>query len=157
MRAEALTAAHAAGLHEVFGDPRVGATMGGVKSPATMREWAAREEAHWAEHGFGLWAFFLGDELVARGGLMPTVVHGEAIVEVAWGVLPAWWGQGLATELGEASLRVAWRDIGLEEVVAYTLPTNRASRRVMEKLGMSQAGEIEHAGMPHVLYRMRSE
>jgi ribosomal-protein-alanine N-acetyltransferase len=88
---------------------------------------------------------------------MPAVVHGEPTVEVAWGVLPAWWGQGLATELGEASLRVAWEDVGLEEVVAYTLPANVSSRRVMEKLGMTYSGEIEHAGMPHVLYRVRSD
>jgi|1185.fasta_scaffold560137_2 ribosomal-protein-alanine N-acetyltransferase len=157
MRAERLAEQHAEGLHRIYGDPRVGETMGGVKSPATIRESIARADAHWEEHGFGLWAFFVGDELVARGGLMPTVVHDEPTVEVAWGVLPAYWGQGLATELAEASVRVAWDDLGLPEVVAYTLPTNLASRRVMEKLGMTYAGDVEHAGMPHVLYRLRSE
>jgi RimJ/RimL family protein N-acetyltransferase len=37
--------------------------------------------------------------------------------------------------------------------VAVTLTTNTASRRVMEKLGMNYERDIEHAGLPHVLYR----
>jgi ribosomal-protein-alanine N-acetyltransferase len=157
MRAERLALPHLDGLHRIFGDPRVGETMAGVKSLETLREWVAREDEHWERHGYGLWAFFIGDHLVARGGLMPTEVHGEPAVEVAWAVLPVYWGRGLATELAEASLRVAFGDLGLGEVVAYTLPTNVASRRVMEKLGMAYVGDIEHAGLPHVLHRLRSE
>jgi [ribosomal protein S5]-alanine N-acetyltransferase len=157
MRAERVREAHVPGLHRIFGDPRVGATMGGVMTPERVREWVEREQAHWDGDGFGLWAFFIGDDLVAQGGLMPTVVHGEPAVEVAWSVLPDRWGQSLATELGEASLRVAFADLGLEEVVAYTMPHNIGSRRVMEKLGMRYSGDIEHAGLPHVLYRVRSE
>jgi [ribosomal protein S5]-alanine N-acetyltransferase len=157
MRAERVRAQHVERLHRIFGDPRVGETMDGVMSPERVREWVDHEQEHWEGGGYGLWAFWIGDELVAQGGLMPAVVRGEPAVEVAWSVLPARWGQGLATELGEASLQVAWDDLGLQEVVAYTLPTNLASRRVMEKLGMRHDGEIEHAGLTLVLYRIRSE
>jgi len=38
-------------------------------------------------------------------------------------------------------------------VVSFTLPDNARSRRVMEKLGLRPVLEVEHRGLPHVLYR----
>jgi hypothetical protein len=38
-------------------------------------------------------------------------------------------------------------------LVAYTRADNAASRRVMDKLGLTYEREFEHAGYPHVLYR----
>lgn len=46
------------------------------------------------------------------------------------------WGQGLATEGSLALLRRAFQDWSLPSVVAHTLATNTASRRVMEKCGL---------------------
>ena len=51
-----------------------------------------------------------------------------------------------------------------DEIVAFTLPDNERSRRVMERLGMRRdpADDFEHPGVPeghamrrHVLYRIR--
>jgi RimJ/RimL family protein N-acetyltransferase len=39
-------------------------------------------------------------------------------------------------------------------LVAFRLVDNVASRRVMENAGMRLVGEIEHAGLPHVLYEL---
>ena len=66
------------------------------------------------------------------------------------------WNEGLATELGAASLAVAFGPLGLADVVSFTLPDNRASRRVMEKLGFAFERDTIHAGLPHVLYRLRA-
>jgi ribosomal-protein-alanine N-acetyltransferase len=63
------------------------------------------------------------------------------------------WNEGFATELARASLQVGFTDLGLAEVIAFTLPDNLASRRVMEKAGFVYDREIIHAGLPHVLYR----
>jgi [ribosomal protein S5]-alanine N-acetyltransferase len=41
--------------------------------------------------------------------------------------------------------------------VAFTLATNQASRRVMEKVGGQFESDIVHAGLPHVLYRITRE
>ena len=38
-------------------------------------------------------------------------------------------------------------------MVAQTVDVNRASRAVMEKLGMACERDTVHAGLPHVLYR----
>jgi RimJ/RimL family protein N-acetyltransferase len=39
-------------------------------------------------------------------------------------------------------------------VVCFTLTTNRASQRVMEKAGFEYERDIVHAGLPHVFYRI---
>ena len=88
-----------------------------------------------------------------RGGLQYTFVAGTNEVEVAWAIVPDRWGQGLATELARASVALAFDDLRLREIVAFTLPHNVASRRVMEKSGFEYEGPIVHAGLPHVLYR----
>lgn len=62
------------------------------------------------------------------------------------------------TEAAQAILDVApdpGAGLGLDEVVAFTLPTNLASRAVMERTGFTFAGDVEHAGLAHVLYRRR--
>jgi ribosomal-protein-alanine N-acetyltransferase len=110
---------------------------------------------HWTLHGYGPWALRdrVSDGFVGRAGLLRATLEGEEVVEIAWSLLPACWGTGLATEAATASVERA-RGLGLHNVIARTLPTNVASRRVMEKAGLAPAGETVHAGLPHVLYRL---
>jgi RimJ/RimL family protein N-acetyltransferase len=68
--------------------------------------------------------------------------------------MPAFWGRGLATEMAGASIAVAIERLQVDSLVAIALPGNRASRRVMEKLGMGYEREVSHAGLAHVLYRL---
>ena len=42
-------------------------------------------------------------------------------------------GRGLTSEIVRTSLDLAFEEIGLPEVVAFTRPENHASRRVLEK------------------------
>jgi ribosomal-protein-alanine N-acetyltransferase len=73
---------------------------------------------------------------------------------VGWTVAGDRWGEGFATELGAASVRHGFEVLGLGDIVAYTLPENRASVRVMEKLGFAFERDVVHTGQPHVLYRL---
>ena len=124
----------------------------------------ARAEAHFATHGFGPFAAELraSGELAGFVGL--SVPRFEAYftpcVEVGWRLGADHWNQGLATEGAEEVLRLAFGELGLRAVVSFTVPANRRSRRVMEKLGMTYSGDFDHPGLPeghrlrrHVLYR----
>ncbi len=42
--------------------------------------------------------------------------------------------------------------LGLAEVLCYTLQTNRAPRRVMEKAGFGYERDVVHAGLPYVFH-----
>lgn len=142
----------------ILGDPRVGATLGGVASAAVVDDQLTRMAAHWERHGFGLYAWRdrATGELVARGGPQHVHVGGGDEVEIGWTVTPGRWGEGFATELGVASVAHAFGPLTLPDVVSFTLPDNVASRRVMEKLGFTYERDIVHAALPHVLYRLAS-
>lgn len=141
-------------------DPRVGATLWARSEPpseADVLDGLAFKVEHWERHGFGMW--LLRDretgEMVGRGGLQYTYTAGLNDVEAGWAIVPERWGQGLATELAHACVEVAFEHLDLLEVVAFTLPSNIASRRVMEKSGFEYERDIVHAGLPHILYRRR--
>ncbi|MDQ3631447.1 MAG: GNAT family N-acetyltransferase, partial [Actinomycetota bacterium] len=138
-------------------DPRVARTLGGVPSSDALAGMVARQAAHWVAHGFGywLWRDRATGAVVARGGLHHVVVGGHAEVEVGWVVDAERWGEGLASELGAAAVAFAFGPLDLRELVAFTLPANMTSRRVMEKLGFAREdAHVEHAGMDQVLYRL---
>ena len=67
-----------------------------------------------------------------------------------------WWRERLAPEAARAAVAWGFERCGLARVVSFTLPENRRSQRVMEKLGMSFACEFERAGLPHLLYELHA-
>jgi [ribosomal protein S5]-alanine N-acetyltransferase len=156
LRSEPIGPEHRDGLIALLGDGRVGATLGGVADPAAVDSQIAAQRAHWAEHGFGWYVFLDRDSgaLVARGGPGRCHVAARDEVEIGWTVTPERWNQGIATELGAASIEVAFGPLGLPDVVSFTLVHNLASRRVMEKLGFAYERDTDHAGLPHALYRL---
>jgi ribosomal-protein-alanine N-acetyltransferase len=113
-----------------------------------------QEGAHWDEHGFGPWTVRQDGVFAGRAGLQWTVVDDEPVVEVLWAIVPSMQRRGIATEA--ALLAIEWaRQIGLPEVVAFTLRSNEASQCVMQKAGMTYVGMTTHADLPHVLYRLK--
>lgn len=120
-----------------------------------IEEMLREDIRHWEEFGFGPWALVErgSDRFVGRGGLRRTAIEGEPAVELAWTIDPDNQGRGLATEAAVAALELA-RTLEIEEVIALTLPGNHASRRVAEKAGLRLAGEVEYAGLTHVIYRL---
>jgi ribosomal-protein-alanine N-acetyltransferase len=160
MRGEPLGPEHEAEMDELTLDTRVYRTLWPWSYPPTradVRSSLADKRDHWERYGFGLW--LLRDratgELVGRGGLQYTDAIGGYAVEAAWAIVPERWGQGLATELARASVRVAFDSLRLDEIIAITLPDNATSRRVMEKAGFVFERDIVHVGLAHVLYRRR--
>ena len=113
------------------------------------------DRVHWQDHGFGPWVLIEKETgaFVGRGGLAWTTVEGVAEVELPWSIEPALHGHGLATEAAIAACDHA-RELELERVIALVLPTNVASRRVAEKAGFVEDGEVIHAGLPHLLFRL---
>lgn len=136
-------------------DPRTMEMLLGVRTPEQTAAMLGRIQSHWDQHGFGWWIArdrrsgnFLG-----RGGLRRVTLGTREEVEVGYGFVASVWGQGFATELALESLKFGWEVLKLTSMVSFTLPTNIASRRVMEKCGLRFEGEGEWAGLPHVFYR----
>ena len=120
-----------------------------------------------AQRGYGLWAVEVPGVTPFAGyvGLLEQTFEAPftPCVEVAWRLDARHWGRGYATEGGRAALAYGFDVAGLEEIVSLTAVTNRRSIAVMERLGMTRAGEFEHPRLPrghplrpHVLYRRRA-
>ncbi len=145
-------------LHAILGDPRVGPWHRPTdREDAFSREecdaFARRHAAHWTRFGYGLWLVRTPDgEPVAWGGAHHTEIGGRAEIELAWSVASAHWGKGLALGLARAGLELTAAR-GLTGVISYTRTDNARSIRVMEKAGLRRERELEHAGLPHVVYR----
>ena len=106
-------------------------------SEERIAEFFARQLRHLASHGCCMGALVEragGNRLAGVCGLQPLGKTSE--IEVGWWVVKDLWGRGLATEAGGAALRFGWEALGLERVHAIAVPENRASLRVMEKLGL---------------------
>jgi ribosomal-protein-alanine N-acetyltransferase len=149
---------HYDALAKMLQDPQVRPWLWPRNEPPTeqeLRESLEDKLEHWEKYGFGLWLLRdkVTGEAVGRGGLQWTYVAELHEVEAGWVIVPERWGEGLATELALASVEAGFGPVGLMEIVAFTLPHNVASRRVMEKSGFAYERDIVHALLPHVLYR----
>lgn len=122
---------------------------------AVLDELVAGDCAHWSDHGFGPWILIEKETgaFAGRGGLAWTTVEETARVELPWSIEPRLHGQGLATEAATAAVDWA-RELRFEEVVALVLPANVPSQRVAKNAGFEQNGEVTHAGLPHLLFRL---
>lgn len=124
-------------LARLNADPLVMRHMGrGPMSIEETRTQLERFHEHWETHGFGLWAVEdrKAGTFIGRLGLNYHAVWPDD-PEVGWFLDPRIWGQGLATEGGEAAVRYSFETLGADRLVSICLPENTASRRVMQKLG----------------------
>ena len=104
----------------------------------------------------GFWVFHRksDDEFIGRGGLKVYEIDGNEVIGLAYAVMSGFWNRGFATEVAAASLDVGFGQLGFSEIGSWTLPVNRASQRVMEKLGFEYERDFEFAGLPHRFYRL---
>ena len=95
---------------------------------------------------------------------VPFAARFTPAVEIGWRLFPAFWGRGLAREAAVLALDAAFGPLALDEVVAFTVPANAPSWRLMHRLGMRPDGGFEHPRLPeghrlrpHLLYRLLRE
>jgi RimJ/RimL family protein N-acetyltransferase len=127
-------------------------------------------ELHFEEFGYGLWAINTtwAPRLVGFCGLaVPTFrTDFTPAVEIGWRFARDEWGNGYATEAAKAALDFGFEQADLEEVLSWTIPANDRSQRVMSRLGMKRAPELDfdHPRLldddrlrRHVVYRITRE
>ena len=81
------------------------------------------------------------NQLVGEAGLYVRSIRSRQ-GEIGWGVVSSHAGQGFATEIGRALLRLAFDSLSLHRVFAQCRVENQASRRIMAKLGMREEGVL---------------
>jgi RimJ/RimL family protein N-acetyltransferase len=152
---ERLTAAHLRDLQRMHDDPRMMATMGGVRSPDQTARYLDTNLSHWETHGFGVWVLRerLTSELAGRAVLRTETFGGRTETGLGYALLPRWWGRGYATEIALALVEIGFSTLECASLAAVTLPENVPSQRVLAKAGFHREGDVVHADLPHYLFR----
>lgn len=91
---------------------------------------------NYKKYGFGRWATFLknGMQFVGWAGLAYLPEFDE--IDLGYRFLPEYWGLGIATEASRAILTYGFDSLKIKKIIAIALKENKASIRVMEKVGM---------------------
>jgi RimJ/RimL family protein N-acetyltransferase len=89
--------------------------------------------------GFGVWAAIEKESLDFLGwfSFRPKDAASPNDVQLGYRLRQAVWGQGYATEGARALICKGFTEPGVQRVSATTYQDNLASRRVMEKVGMT--------------------
>jgi RimJ/RimL family protein N-acetyltransferase len=91
--------------------------------------------------GFGVWAALerATGRFLGWFSLRPAEEGNAREATLGYRLRQDAWGQGFATEGARALIRRAFAELGVARVTASTYEDNRASRRVMERVGMTFA------------------
>ena len=144
---------------ELWGDPAVTALIDsrGQLTKAQVREKLRAEIERERSSGVQYWLLFdhRNGEFVGCGGLRPwAYTPGEANFELGFHLVKRCWGKGMATEAAFGALEYAWKRLQLPKVFAGHHPDNRASEKVLKKLGFAFIGKVfyEPTGLMHPSY-----
>jgi RimJ/RimL family protein N-acetyltransferase len=147
-------------LVDLDSDPEVMRYLtGGVPTPRHVVETVLLPRiihSYERDPGFGTWAAIEKSTGAFAGwfGLTRALPDTPGTAELGYRLRRPVWGKGYATEGAQALIRKAFRELGVERVVATTYQDNLASRRVMEKAGLSfvrgfrpTLAELSHDGL----------
>lgn len=148
-------------------DPRVCEFLPGIGNREATKADIQRNIQHYAQHGFCLYAVEIKSthEFIGWIGLNIATfeAHFTPATEIGWRLDSRHWNKGYATEGAKAVLQYAFTKLNLNEIVSFTTVNNKASRRVMEKIGLHRNVQDDfdhpkldksHSLCKHVLYRL---
>ena len=139
-------------------DPEVMRYIGsGAKPYAVALERAESLVRERPGDGLGLWAIEESATGVFHGwaGLIPLDDTEE--IELAYRLATSSWGRGIATEAARPLLAYGFDELRLARIAAVTDPENRASRRVLDKLGFLYQGLRNAYGVEGCCYYTLAE
>jgi RimJ/RimL family protein N-acetyltransferase len=121
-----------------------------------VQRFIAGQQVHWEKHGYGDWGVVPDgeSEIIGWAGLQFLPELDET--EVGFLLDRPFWGKGYATEAALASLQFGFERFGLDHIIALVHPENLASRRVIEKCGMSYIETLSLWGIELMRYRTES-
>lgn len=140
----------------IFADPEVMRYINGGQplADAEIRNFIMRQQDHFRSRGFCLWKLLLkmDGRFVGFCGLQPLELDGAQEVEIGWRLVKDQWDRGFATEAARVALQHAVEHARLPRVIAIAIPENRASLRIMEKLGLKFERTTRKAGFDVAVY-----
>jgi len=144
-------------LHRLLCVPEIIRYLADNEPPplTAVEAWLHKSDEDFARDGVGLWLLASGGHL---GGCvrLEVSVQGEArTAEITYVLHPDYWGQGLATRMSSAAIRLAFTGGGIDRILAGADDPNEASFAVMERLGMRFVRSVSYPAGPGKEYELR--
>jgi len=144
---------------ELWGDPAVTALIDsrGKLTEHEVQEKLSVEIGRERSTGVQYWALFnhSSGDFIGCSGFRPWVyTPDEPNFELGFHLMKRYWGKGFATEAALGVLGYGWGKLRLSKVYAGHHPDNRASQRILEKLGFKPLQKVyyEPTGLMHPSY-----
>jgi len=143
-------------LHQIWTDPQVRRYLWDDEVIPRERAAAAVEAgvAEASQNGVGLWCALRKPAGALAGFCGFRYIDDSPDIELLYGLLPDYWGLGLATEAARAALEYGFDAARFTRIYARTDVPNRASVRVMERLGMEFEKETHLDARPTFIYSL---
>jgi len=106
--------------------------------------------------GLGIWATILKDTNTFVGASGLVYYDNTPEIEIGYRFLKEHWNKGYATEASISLLKYGFYTLGLNKIVSSAHVENRASRRVMEKIGMTYIDNRTHYGCLQAYYEIET-
>ncbi len=144
----------------LFSDPEVMRYIPNELAPDNVDEMRQMlvDYPDYKKHGFGRWSCILKEtgRFIGFTGLKFLEDFGGE-VDLGYRFFREFWGRGIATEAGLASLSYGFDVLGLQRVIGLALPENIASKRVLEKCGMSFERHATYDGQEVAVYAVEKQ
>ena len=128
---------------------------GKVLPMETVRAIIRQSIADFDAHGFGFFSLDLkATEPVIVGFCGFRRFEDGEQIELLFGILPEYWGEGFVTEAAREVLRHGFEEAGITRVIAAADTPNQRSVRVLMRLGMSFQARREWHGLDTVFYAL---
>ncbi len=126
-------------LHRLWAEPGVRKFLWDdeVISRERVESAIQTSSALFSTRGFGLWAVLPLTEEALIGFCGFWFFHEPPRLELLYGISPAHWNKGLATEAATAMMNYGFQELSFNRIEASTDADNQASTRVMERAGMN--------------------
>ena len=113
-----------------------------------------RQQTHWETYSYGNWGILLDGiaDIIGWAGLQYLPELDET--EVGFILDRPFWGKGYAKEAAMASLDFGFEHFRMDHIIALVHPDNIASRRVIEKCGMTYMETLSLWGIDLMRYRI---
>ena len=140
-------------MYRLFGDAEVMRFSEGVQTKEWVDAWLQTcLERYYRTWGFGPYAVVekQSRDVIGYCGLFyfPDV-NGRPEVEIGYRLARFAWGQGYATEAAGAVRDFAFATLAMKRLIAMIDPSNLASIRVAEKIGMHYETDVMFEGYTH--------
>ncbi len=153
----------AVGMFELDSDPKVHQYLGNkpISEIAQAEKTIEIVRKQYAEYGIGRWAVIEKEsqQFIGWSGLkfMKESTNGHTnYYDLGYRLISKYWGKGYATETAIATLNYGFNFLNLNEIYATAAIENKASNKILNKIGFNQIGTFYYEDILCNFYKIIS-